>query len=70
MTTRSAASQYRENFFYSEGLIARLEDALSAHAKKQAADPRNYGYVGDLGTLNELLLRAVELAEGEIQSDD
>lgn len=37
------------------GLLAQFEARLTEHAKKQQAEPRHWGYVGDLGYFAEQL---------------
>jgi len=46
---RTADEAYQEHLTTARAQVALLADHLSAHAKRQAMDPRNWGYVGDLG---------------------
>ena len=40
-------------------LLVRLTEKLNAHAARQKTDPKNWGYVGDLGRIEELVTEAI-----------
>ena len=46
-------------------LLAAYLDASRAHAARQAAQPRKWGYAGDLQHVETLFARAIEALGGE-----
>lgn len=44
-----AASAYKEKVSIIEKSIKLLQQKVKAHAKKQKNEPKNWGYVGDMG---------------------
>jgi hypothetical protein len=58
-STLSAAERYALEAAVIERQLIELKEKLAAHKKRQAADPRNWGYAGDLAhvatKLDELL---------------
>lgn len=54
-TTRTAHEAYLENLVACKRKLDELHRALAAHKREEAADPRNWGYAGDLGHVNEKL---------------
>ena len=46
--TTSATQAYRQRVETIRVLLRLMEEALSKHEVKQAADPKNWGYPGDL----------------------
>ncbi len=57
--TLSATERYALDAAVIERQLIELKEKLAAHKKRQAADPRNWGYAGDLAhvatKLDELL---------------
>ena len=47
-----------------QGLLRRFEAKLAEHAERFEKDPRNWGFVGDLGGWAELLRRMLGEEEG------
>lgn len=43
-----------------QALLGRLQADLDAHAKTAAAKPENWGYAGDLGRVESVLLTAIQ----------
>jgi hypothetical protein len=58
MTT--AATQYKARQASIRELIAHLEATLTKHELKANADPRNWGYAGDLGRVEVNLQELVD----------
>jgi len=54
-TKQSAAARYAELHGESKELLKRIAARLAKHQQKQAAEPADWGYVGDLGRVNEQL---------------
>jgi hypothetical protein len=54
-----AAASYRAELGATEALLRRLAAKLDQHKTKQAANPKNWGYVGDLQHINSLLCQAL-----------
>jgi len=47
-----------------DGLIERLNGLRAAHGEKSAADAGNWGYLGDLGSVEQLIGQAAEYIGG------
>jgi hypothetical protein len=62
---RTAAQAYEENARAIEALTHTLKNELFRHKHQAAAEPRNWGYVGDLAHVRELLQQAVSFMTGE-----
>ena len=62
---RTAAQAYEENARAIEALMHTLKNELFRHKHQAAAEPTNWGYVGDLGHARELLQQAVNFMTGE-----
>lgn len=60
---QTAHDAYVDNYAETMTNIKRLQVYLETHAMKEAADQRNWGYAGDLGRINNLVLEA--LGEGK-----
>jgi hypothetical protein len=58
-TDNKAARAYQEAQAEVQGLLNEVSQHLSAHARRQAADPRNYGFVGDLKHYAQLLKQVI-----------
>lgn len=54
-TTQTAAARYAELHTESGDLLKRIAARLAKHQQKQATEPADWGYVGDLGHVNEQL---------------
>jgi hypothetical protein len=52
----SAEADYKSAIRDCRITIGLIERALKDHEKKQAGDPKNYGYVGDVGHVKTQLL--------------
>jgi len=51
----TAANTYRQRRQTVDALLEELRGKLDAHAKRAEADPKNWGYAGDLGHVEEVL---------------
>ncbi len=60
---QTAHDAYVDNYAEVMANIKRLQVYLETHAMKEAVDQRNWGYAGDLGRINNLVLEA--LGEGK-----
>ena len=56
---KTAATDYSEKAAISQDLLKRLAARLSDHQTRQAANPNDWGYVGDLGRVNEELAQVL-----------
>ena len=54
-TKKTAGTDYSEKAAISRDLLKRIAARLSDHQTRQAANPSDWGYVGDLGRVNEEL---------------
>jgi hypothetical protein len=52
---KDADADFKAKMKVVRGQVKKLEDALDKEATKQAKDPKNWGYVGDLGHVDEVL---------------
>jgi hypothetical protein len=64
-TTQTAADAYLTKVEHIGEQIATLDALLAMHAQRQAADPRNWGYAGDLSGVIGQLKAAIEMLGGE-----
>ena len=58
-TTKTAEAAYSQNATTAQDLLKRIATRLSEHQTRQAAQPRDWGYVGDLGHINEELAQVL-----------
>ena len=58
-TPKTAAAAYSQNATTAQGLLKRITTRLSEHQARQAAEPNDWGYVGDLGRVNEELAQVL-----------
>ena len=58
-TTKTAAAAYSQNATTAQDLLKRIATRLSEHQARQAAEPCDWGYVGDLGHINEELAQVL-----------
>ena len=58
-TTKTAAAAYSQNATTAQDLLKRIATRLAEHQTRQAAEPRDWGYVGDLGHINEELAQVL-----------
>lgn len=65
---RTAAQAYRDNSDRIHKATVRLSIALKAHARRQAADARNWGFAGDLGYVAEVLEEALAFIGGPVRT--
>ena len=56
---KTAATDYSEKAAISRDLLKRIAARLSDHQTRQAANPNDWGYVGDLGRVNEELAQVL-----------
>jgi hypothetical protein len=63
--TRTAAQAYDENWMAIWSNLNSLRRGLDAHHAEALADPKNWGRVGDLAHVNELLAEAARFINGE-----
>ncbi len=54
-TKRTAAQAYQENAQAIDGLMRTIKNELFRHKHQAAAEPKDWGYVGDLSHCRELL---------------
>lgn len=63
--TRTAAEAYEQNARAINALMDTLKHELFRHKHQAAAEPKSWGYVGDLGHVRELLEQAANFMTGE-----
>ena len=56
---KTAATEYSEKAAISRDLLKRIAARLSDHQTRQAENPNDWGYVGDLGRVNEELAQVL-----------
>lgn len=61
----SAAEAYKMRQANISIQLAALLDAQRTHAERAAQEPGSWGFAGDLGRLEELLVQAVEVVGGQ-----
>jgi len=54
-TKQSAAACYAERHAEAQDLLKRIATRLADHQKRQAAEPADWGYAGDMGRITEQL---------------
>ena len=54
-TTQTAAGCYAERQAEAQDLLMRIAARLADHQRRQAAEPADWGYAGDLGRVIEQL---------------
>ena len=54
-TKQTAATAYSQKNAISQDLLKRIAGRLAEHQVQQAAKPQDWGFVGDLGHINEQL---------------
>ena len=59
-----AAMAYEERRARNEELLGQIDDALEKHASEMEAQPRNWGFAGDLGHVSEGLAEIVKFLSG------
>jgi len=64
MATTNATDAYRAARERLDRQIKQIQDLLHAHANKQQADSRNWGFAGDLGHVVDVLNDAIEFLGG------
>lgn len=64
-TKKTAAQTYAERGTRVEVLMETLADAVEAHQKKQQGQPGNWGLVGDLAHVGDVLQEAIDFLRGE-----
>ena len=63
--TRSADAAYQQHWDAIQAEIRKLQAGLRIHRKEQKADPRNWGFVGDMCRVHELVRQASSFINGE-----
>jgi hypothetical protein len=58
-TKKTASTDYSERAAISRDLLKRIAARLSDHQTRQATNPNDWGYVGDLGRVNEELAQVL-----------
>ena len=58
-TIKTAGTDYSEKAAISRDLLKRIAARLSDHQTRQATNPNDWGYVGDLGRVNEELAQVL-----------
>lgn len=56
-TQRTAAQAYQENAMAIDNLMRTIKNELFRHKHQAAAEPKDWGYAGDLTHYRELLQR-------------
>jgi hypothetical protein len=56
---QTATAAYRKNLATAQETLRRIAAQLAEHEARQAAQPLNWGYVGDLGHINEELAQVL-----------
>ena len=56
----TAADAYRAARSEARERLNAITEALSQHERRQAAKPKDWGYSGDLGCVNELLREVLQ----------
>ena len=69
MNRNAATIAYGEQMEALEQHLARLSQLLPQHATRQARQPENWGFVGDLAYINELLGKLEEFLKGDEEAD-
>jgi hypothetical protein len=59
LVVASAVTEYKAKSQKVRGLLSDLDKALTKHDKRQATNPTDWGYVGDLGNVIEKLAEAL-----------
>jgi len=63
--TRTAAQAYDENAATITAALNHLADGLAKHKREAHADPKNWGYAGDLSYVADLIQQAARFINGE-----
>ena len=58
-TPQTAAAAYSQKTATAQDLLKRIAARLAEHRTRQAAEPRDWGYVGDIGHINEELAQVL-----------
>jgi hypothetical protein len=58
-TTKTAAAAYSQKTVNAQDLLKRIATRLAEHQTRQAAEPHDWGYVGDIGHINEELAQVL-----------
>ena len=58
-TKQTAAAAYSQKNAITRDLLKRIATRLTEHELQQAAKPQDWGYVGDLGHINEELAQVL-----------
>ena len=56
---KTAATEYSRKAAISQDILKRIATRLSEHQTRQAARPDDWGYVGDIGRVNEELAQVL-----------
>ena len=56
---QTAATAYSQKNVITQDLLNRIAGRLAEHQVQQAAKPRDWGFVGDLGHINEELAQVL-----------
>jgi hypothetical protein len=57
--TKTAESDYSQRAAVAQDLLKRIAARLAEHRTKQAALPKDWGFAGDLGRINEGLAQVL-----------
>jgi len=68
MAAKTAVQEYESRKRNIISKLAGINKLLKKHAKKQEQNPNNWGFVGDLGKVEELLSEIQNLLGAEINS--
>jgi hypothetical protein len=69
-TSKTAAAAYSQNATTAQNLLKRIATRLAEHQTRQAAEPRDWGYVGDIGHINEELAQVLAALGDRSAIDD
>jgi len=65
MNQKNANTEYKWNFNNIKRLEKEINNLLEEHKQKQEKDPKNWGFVGDLNNISEILNQIIQFMRGE-----
>ena len=58
-TTKTASTEYSVKEALAQDFLKRIATRLAEHQASQATEPKNWGYIGDLGRVNKELAQVL-----------
>lgn len=58
-TTKTTSTEYSAKAVQAQDFLKRISTRLAEHQASQATEPKNWGYIGDLGRVNEELAQVL-----------